>query len=359
MEITFCERCRESIPDADFESGKAVRVGPRPFHVACAFRHSFPGPGRALVAFLALLAVGAGTYAAVRVGRLDADLRADRAERQAAFQRLDDRLSREGTDVAQHVKGAVAGESTLLRQEQEASLSRFAETLRTDLRTAKEATRVETEKQLAGWADAHHARFSAIEKRLEDLGDWIRDVRDLAKKAPEPAAATPPGPAPAGPSPGSPAVEPAAGPTTAPVDPAEAKRRAAEVDRNIERLKDSSDTVVFSAAMALGELGDLRATAPLVEVLRTHKYYYARLAAASSLGNLQAADAMPALIDALEDKDTLVQTAVAEALSAVTRQPYKNPLGRSKKDLKALKEEWATWWKENEAEVRRRLNQPA
>jgi HEAT repeat protein len=142
------------------------------------------------------------------------------------------------------------------------------------------------------------------------------------------------------------------------IDPAEAKRRAADVDRNVALLKDPSDTVAFSAAHALGDLGDLRAVPPLVEMLKTHRYYYARLAAAASLGQLRAADAMPALIDALEDKDTLVQTAVAEAIEGITGEHVQNPMGRSKKELKALKDHWTAWWKSNEAEVRRRLNQP-
>ena len=33
MEILFCDRCHESIPDADVESGKAVRVNGRVLHL--------------------------------------------------------------------------------------------------------------------------------------------------------------------------------------------------------------------------------------------------------------------------------------------------------------------------------------
>src|SRR5262245_36494390 len=224
MEISFCERYRESIPDADFDAGKAVRVAGRPSHVACAFRHTFPGRGRSLAVLLALLAAGAATYAAVRVVKLDQDLRADRTDRQEAFQRLEARLSREGTDVSERVNAAVATQTGTLRREQEANLSRLAETLRSDLKTAKDAARVETEKQLDGWAAAHDTRFTAIEKRLGDLGDWIRDVRDLAKKAAEMPTAPPPPSFPPAAAGGPPAPAPTpTPPTPAPVDPDEAK----------------------------------------------------------------------------------------------------------------------------------------
>src|SRR5262245_29751170 len=62
VEILFCDRCHESIPDADLESGRAVRVSGRVLHVPCAFRRAMPGPGRALTFVLALLALGGTAF---------------------------------------------------------------------------------------------------------------------------------------------------------------------------------------------------------------------------------------------------------------------------------------------------------
>src|SRR5438477_9501895 len=66
MDILFCDRCHESIPDADLESGKAVRVGGKIFHVPCALRTAMPGPGRFFVALLALAAAAGAAYAVAR-----------------------------------------------------------------------------------------------------------------------------------------------------------------------------------------------------------------------------------------------------------------------------------------------------
>src|SRR5436190_17170599 len=66
MDILFCDRCHESIPDADLESGRAVRVGGKVLHVPCAFRRALPGPGRTAVALLAVLAAAGAAYAVFR-----------------------------------------------------------------------------------------------------------------------------------------------------------------------------------------------------------------------------------------------------------------------------------------------------
>src|SRR5436190_7413576 len=66
MDILFCDRCHESIPDADLETGRAVRVGGKVLHVPCAFRRAMPGPGRTVVAVLAVFAAAGAAYAVAR-----------------------------------------------------------------------------------------------------------------------------------------------------------------------------------------------------------------------------------------------------------------------------------------------------
>ena len=64
MEIRFCTVCNESIPDGEFDAGRAIVSGEKSQHVACALRRSVEMSGwRSWFTFLlALFAAGVGTY---------------------------------------------------------------------------------------------------------------------------------------------------------------------------------------------------------------------------------------------------------------------------------------------------------
>jgi HEAT repeat protein len=113
----------------------------------------------------------------------------------------------------------------------------------------------------------------------------------------------------------------------------------------------------FDAAWRLGKLGDMRAVQALLVAARTDEDVLTRVAAAKALGDLKAADAVSALIEMLDDQESLVQQAAEEALENITlrntgrlRPPEGTPPGEAEKD-------WAEWWQKNEQQVRRGLGQ--
>ena len=129
-------------------------------------------------------------------------------------------------------------------------------------------------------------------------------------------------------------------------------KRDAELDRWIKALHDKNESVAFSAALELGRLKDLRATDPLIATLRHHRDYYVRLAAATALGDIEALDAVPYLIDTLNDKDALVRTAASDALQKVTGHRIDLSPEFDEDQRRAVQETWRTFWKDNEGRLR-------
>lgn len=79
-------------------------------------------------------------------------------------------------------------------------------------------------------------------------------------------------------------------------------------------LGDSDDELVASAARALGQLGDSRATPPLIELLGGDRPWFVRVAAASALGALEDPAATAALIEQLDVDEWDLRNASARAL---------------------------------------------
>ena len=201
-------------------------------------------------------------------------------------------------------------------------------------------------------ADRAAKRMDELDRRLEKIAAWVEEVRNLAVRS----SSAPPPRRPASSRPRS-APDPVAVAPKPPVDPRVAAEREAELRKWIEKLKDPDPSTSFSATYKLMDLNDLRAVAPLVETLKSNKDYYTRLGAASALGKLRACDGVPSLLDALDDREELVQTAAADALLAITGQDVKYVPGLTKKERKTKREEWAKFWKENEPAVRSRFGQ--
>ncbi len=364
MDILFCDRCHESIPDADLESGKAVRVAGKVLHVPCAFRRALPGPARTVTFLLALAAAGGAAYAVARVSGMGDDA-SDRAALRTACQEdvrasvarleavVEDRrrADRDATQAA--VNTAVAGAAERLGEQQRNGLSLLSG-------------------KLDGYATEQSRRIEGLEEKIGRAARMLEDVRDLAARSgaalPPPApgmdptappAPVPPTPVP--PSPAGPALPPPAGPGAPPVaaDPEGIRRHQEAFEKAIRKLRDPDNGIAFSATYDLRDLKDLAATPYLVETLKVHKDYYVRMGAATTLGELRSCDAVAALLDALDDKDDIVQQAAAEALTTITNQDQRWVVGLTKKERKAKRDEWAKWWKEHEGEVRLRLGQPA
>jgi hypothetical protein len=356
MEIHFCDRCHESIPDPDFDAGRAVRVGGKSLHVACALRNAMPGPARALTFVLALAGLGLAAFAVARATAAtseapkeaavqSADLLRMRQDLEGSLERLRANVAGLESAVGAQVEARLKG----VRAEDQDALDRLSRTI------------AELSGKLTAYADQFEKRLSANEGRISEIATWVKEVKELAQKT---AVAAPPPAAPPAPAPVSP--EPAAAPPVAgnggapppPLDPEAAKRREADLQRWIALLRDPNEGIAFTATRKLAELKDLKAVPPLIDVLKTHRDYFTRQGAASTLGELQAADAVPSLMDALEDKDDTVQIAASEALSQITQQDFKFSLVLTKKEKKQIKEQWGKWWRENEGDVRKRLGQP-
>ena len=357
MEIRFCSVCNESIPDGEFDAGRAIVSGKHSQHVACALRRSVVMSGtRSWLTFaLALFAAGVCTFLLVaHLGRSDtpppmtevpavveshvaAALR-DSETRQVALQEAArDALRRDlGQDFDGRLKELIEGE---LR----AALSAHEKTLRdSNLQIQERLT------HLDGILDR-------VRQKVADLVDWKVRIQEEARQLrADLEAAKLREPTPPDESEKTPQDKPLEEPAPEQVD----RAREAEIDRWIKRLSDSDEDIVFSATIELARLKALRATPNLVLVLSRHKDFYARLGAATALGEIRACNAVPDLIDALDDKDDLVRTAAAEALHRIAEEDFNFVSGLSKQERRRIQKKWRAWWRENEAPVRRRLDQP-
>ncbi len=82
-------------------------------------------------------------------------------------------------------------------------------------------------------------------------------------------------------------------------------------------LDDSDDELVASAARALGQLGDARATEALIELLAGDRPWFVRVAAASALGALEDPAATAVLVEQLDAEEWDLRNAAARALVAL------------------------------------------
>lgn len=350
MEIRFCSVCNESIPDGEFDAGRAIVSGKHSQHVACALRRSvvMSGTRSWLTFFLALFAAGVATFLLVaHFGRDDGppkivvlpDVVRDhvKAELVASEKRqkghVDARAGELSTSLGEDFDNRL---TALLEGKVKEAIDTQDKLLRN--------TSQRLDEKMAG-LDRHvgklQGRMAALldwKLRIEDEADQLRKAIDEAsKRQPPPMVAEPPSTEPDRPEP----VE---------VD----QQREEEIDRWIKRLKDPDEDIVFSATIELARLKALRATPDLVKVLGKHKDFYARLGAATALGEIRAVDAVPALIERLGDKDDLVRTAAAEALHLITEQDFNFVSGLSKSERVRIQKKWRGWWRDHEAEVRAR-----
>ena len=356
MEIRFCSVCNESIPDGEFEAGRAIVSGKSSQHVACALRRSMERSGlRSWLTFiLAIYAAAVGTFLVITITARDQEPKKPETVSAVVADHINDQL--------------LASEGRLLKR-----LEAGTDTLRSAVEELRDQQNKQDQilvKDLKGLEDrlnhqgrVLHDRLKTIETRLvkveEDMGrllEWKEHIQDQAnqltrelEKARQAAATAPP----AEPKREAPTQKPETTDEDA-VDP----EHEAEVDRWIERLRDSDEDIVFSATIELARLKDLRAVPPLIDVVSKHKDFYARLGAATALGELQAVDGVPALIDALNDKDDLVRTAASEALQRITGENFNFVSGLGKNERIRIQRRWKQWWRENEDALRQRLNQP-
>lgn len=353
MEIHFCARCNESIPEGDFDTGRAVAVGDSHYHVACALSQSLSRSGsRSWLTFvLALYAAAVTTF--LLVGALQP------AEDPNVVPPAVEARIEEATD-------ALLETSRRERESRVTELSEGEERLR---KAAAKALEGAVEKSLAGVTSGLQALTETTSRSESELLARLRnneaDIGGVSKQlrqAIQRLAALEAAPAPAPPEPFRPPVEPTpvapepTPPTPEPETPADPERDK-KLEEGLAKLKSSDVNTRFEGTLELGTLKDLRAAPHLIAVLDKDKDYYVRLGAATALGDLQACDAVLALVEALEDKDSLVRTAANDALLAITGHGIDFRTEMKSREVRKVQKDWRDWWKENEAVVRRRLDQ--
>jgi len=358
MEIRFCTVCNESIPDGEFDAGRAIVSGKQSQHVACALRRSvvMSGTRSWLTFFLALFAAGVATFLLIaHLNKQDGPPKIVELP-DVVKNHVNDELRNSEARQKEHVDRRAGELSESLGADFDTRITGLLDGKVKDAIEMQDKLLRETSRQVQERLTSLDRHMGKLQGRMAALLDWkvrIQDEADQLRKDFEDAAKRQP-PA----RTNEPEVHQPDG-ATAP-GPAEVDRaREEEIDRWIKRLRDPDEDIVFSATIELARLKALRATPDLVRVLSKHKDFYARLGAATALGEIRSVDAVPDLIEKLGDKDDLVRTAAAEALHLITEQDFNFVSGLSKSERVRIQKKWRAWWRDHEAEVRRRLGQPA
>ena len=92
--------------------------------------------------------------------------------------------------------------------------------------------------------------------------------------------------------------------------------RGVAVPPMLDALKNGTDEIRVKVADALGQIGDRRAIAPLIDTLNSDPHKEVKASAATGLGNIRARNAVNALTEALSYDDTTATNA-AEALGKI------------------------------------------
>ena len=97
----------------------------------------------------------------------------------------------------------------------------------------------------------------------------------------------------------------------------EQMRASADIDGLVEVLQSGDDKLRDVAAEMLGECGDERCVEPLIHMLREGRFGYLRGAAARALGQLKTAEAVPALMETLNDDIYHTRAGAVKALGQI------------------------------------------
>ena len=354
MDIRFCSITNESIPDGEFESGRAITVGKKSFYVSAALQRLMARSRLRgwLILLLGLYAVGVTSYLLVR------EMNRKAPDEQKIAGAVNDKFVANLSALEESMHAADRDRAARLTKAFEAKLGE-ASTHRKEIHQSVATLSAAFDKQEEGLGkrlEMADKRQSRMEEEISQLRSWILKIQgtaqDLATRFAEERAKERAQPQPAPPAP---APDPATPQPTTPVE------NGAEHERKLKmwiaRLKDKDHDIVFTATVKLADLGDLRAAKPLAEVVREHKDYYARLGAVTALGTLKAVDGVETLIDALDDKDDLVRMNASENLTAITGQDFPFDADMSRNERSKVKRRWRTWFKENEKPLRERLGQ--
>jgi hypothetical protein len=131
----------------------------------------------------------------------------------------------------------------------------------------------------------------------------------------------------------------------------------AAIAKALADLQETELAVVFKAIEAVRKYRVMAAVPRLGEIMATSKTTFARQAAAAALGDLEACDAVPALLDALLDEESVVAQQAFRSMRAITGFAEElDPLARIR-ERRRMRGVAQQWWRMHEKEVRERLGQ--
>ncbi|MBL8862637.1 MAG: HEAT repeat domain-containing protein [Planctomycetes bacterium] len=402
MKIHFCDLCNESVPQAALDSGAARTVKGRVICAACdaAMSHGSapavlgsaagtgpaqPGAGgartaptlaRAAARGTAVPPAGSGWEASVASAPPASDAGAsarpgagiawvagiaigftalsifvtdDRLERvdraqatlEEAIAKRDDALRAIATDLNK-VHPALAGVETRAVERHDA-LAASAAAADREQSQAVAALRAELAGLTAGLEtlarelEAVRRRVDepgldiALEKRLDELSARIAKADDERRHLTERLGAV------------------QALTAAAPAAAAEAPAPEAAWVRFLPDLKHADEGVRWDAVSVLGDANDPAVVPHVVPMLKDPSFIV-RMAAARVLGEkLRAREAVPALIEALEDADSAVRESAWIALRAITGKDLKFDSNASEAERSKRAKAWSEWWKKEGA----------
>jgi HEAT repeat protein len=281
-----------------------------------------------------LVALGSAGFFFIRFSErqeeLLARLQAGEGEQAARAARLQEALG----DLAREQEATLAG----LRADGERSAQRL----------------VELERSAAGASAKLGADLSRLEERLEGLSGLSdsleRQERELARLAEETRALRDELDALALRGPAAPAATPAqaggAGPAALARTPGgETAAQEPTWKSWLGDLASQNSGTRWQAVQSLGATGDPAVVPHLAPMLKDADIFV-RMASARILGDLGAIEAIPALIDALEDEEASVREASLVSLRGISGQsiPF-DPLAKDAERAKRVKA-WRDWWAE-------------
>lgn len=185
------------------------------------------------------------------------------------------------------------------------------------------------------------AAMAVVEKRVKAVEDRPPVVREIVKTAP----ARPTEPA----KPDVPTL-----PVKKAEDPSVVQEKIAKAMQGLA----SDKLAQLWPAIETMRKYKVKAAAPrLIEILQTSKEKFAKQAAATALGEIQWADAVLPLADALKDDAGVAQLASKAIFRITGYDPELSHSARAKERTRA-RNAVVAWWRGNEDAVRERLGQP-
>ncbi len=119
----------------------------------------------------------------------------------------------------------------------------------------------------------------------------------------------------------------------------------------VDDLESANSGVRWQAVQSLGGARDPAVVEILAPMLRDADIFV-RMATARVLGDLGARSAVPALIDALEDSEASVREAADVALRAISEQDFQFDPGAKDAERQKRVKAWRDWWKKASEEAR-------